>query len=203
MGGRIHIIIVLLLVLLSGCRSESFDTKEQLWSYLSEESNGYHFTKNINGIDYKLTYKPTDLLVMQESFGDSFSRGEIELLRDKYKGHLYFNLGMAINGKEILTGLARNKQEFGFMVNLLAFNMSDKLNLITSSNDTIAMVDYVYPRMYGLGQSTDMLLIFEKPTELNKEEYLRLTIADLGFRTGEVAFKMETDKIINQPRLKL
>ena len=52
--------------LIFSCSSKTFDTKQELWTYLKEESNGYLQSKNINGYDFSLLYKPTDLLVEQE-----------------------------------------------------------------------------------------------------------------------------------------
>lgn len=191
---------ILLGLMASSCGSKNFNTKEDMLAYLNDINNGYHFQKSVNGFDYSLMYKPTDLLVLQFVEAEYPSQ-EIEKLRKKYAGYLYFNLDIGANGMELLNQNIYNRAEFGAMVNQLSFGMADKINLIGQQRDTIPLLDYVSPRMYGMGQGTEMLLVYERNPQILQQEYLLLIIKDLGFGTGEVTFKIETNKIINQPKL--
>lgn len=184
----------------SACGPKSFDSKEDMLAYLRDSENGYHFQKSVNGIDYSLMYRPTDLLVIQ-SIGDGKNREKVDRLRKKYAGHLYFNLSMSANGKELLGQNLGSRAEFGAMVNQLAFGMADKVSLISQKRDTMALLDYAYPRMYGMGASTDMLLVYEKERVAMQQDHLFFTIRDLGFGTGEVSFRIDTKKIKQQPKL--
>jgi hypothetical protein len=109
---------------------------------------------------------------------------------------------MSRNGKELLSTTPKNRQEFGAMVNQLAFGMGEKVHLFTQNKDTLELLDYNYPRMYGMSQSTTMLFVYPRDEKQLSEETLNFTIQDLGTYTGEVKFKIETDKIRNEPRLK-
>ena len=189
-----------LVLMVSACGSKSFDSKEELLTYLRDADNGYHFQKSVNGIDYTLTFRPSDLLVNQ-SVGEHYTTSEIDKLRINYNKYLYFNLGMSANGKELLSQNIGNRAEFGAMVNQLAFGMSEKVSLIAQKRDTITLLDYVYPRMYGMGGVTEMLLVYGKSPEIMEQDYLLFTIKDLGFGTGEVTFKIDTKKIDHQPQL--
>ncbi len=194
------IISMVSMLLLSACGSKSFDSKEELLAYIKDGDNGYHFQKSINGIDYSLTYKPTDLMVSQ-FIGNDHQTNEVDKLRKTYADYLYFNLSMSANGKELLIQKVRNRAEFGAKVNQLAFGMSEKMILVSQDKDTLPLQDYVYPRTYGMGASTEMLLVFENKSN-TLQDYLLLSISDLGFDTGEVSFKIDTEKIKNQPTLK-
>ncbi|MGY0408628.1 MAG: hypothetical protein ACWIPJ_09805 [Polaribacter sp.] len=189
-------------MLLYGCTTEYFDTKEDLWTYLKDKDNGYLQQKNINGYDFSLLYKPTDLLVEQE-LGEDKSKEKIIALREKYQKYMYFTLSMSRNGKELLSTTPKNRQEFGAMVNQLAFGMREKVNLFTQKKDTLELLDYNYPRMYGMSQSTSILFVYPRDKKYLKEETLNFTIQDLGTYTGEVKFKIATEKINNEPELKL
>ncbi|WP_431160488.1 hypothetical protein [Flagellimonas beolgyonensis] len=182
------------------CGAKSFDSKEDLLIYLKDTENGYRFQKSVNGIDYSLMYRPTDLLVIQ-SVDAEHREEEIFRLRKRYGNYLYFNLSMSANGKELLDQRIGSRAESGAMVNQLSFGMSDKLNLIGEKRDTLPLMDFVYPRMYGMGESTDILLVYKSDAKVLEQEYLLLTIKDLGFGTGEVTFKIEANKIKNQPKL--
>lgn len=187
-------------LVITSCSNKSFESKEDLWAYLIDTENGYLQEKEVNGIHFSLTYKPTDLLVNQE-LNKGYSEEEVNELRKKYNDYLYFNLSISSNGKELLSN-SPNREEFGAMVNQLAFGMGQKLNLITQKQDTIALQDYAYPRLYGMGKSTDMLLVYERDSKLIESDFVRLTIEDLGYGTGEIAFKVPTKNLTEQLQLK-
>jgi hypothetical protein len=194
-------LLLFFFLLLTSCANKTFNNEQELWTYLKNPDNGYLQQKNINGYDFSLLYKPTDLLVAQE-LGENTSKERITALREKYQKQLYFTLSMSRNGKELLSTTPKNRQEFGAMVNQLAFGMREKVHLFTQKKDTLELLDYNYPRMYGMSQSTTMLFVYPRMDKYLKEETLNFTIQDLGTYTGEVKFKIETDKIRNEPRLK-
>ncbi|WP_299181213.1 lipoprotein [uncultured Aquimarina sp.] len=185
------ITILVTALLLSSCSNKSFDSKEDLWNYLNNPENKYIHTKTVNGVNFSIVYKPTDLLVDQELSGQ-VSAKKIDSLRSKYDQYLYFNLSMAKNNQELLSNVAGNKQQFGAMVNQLAFGMEQKIHFYTPQKDTIAMADYIYPRMYGMSGATTILLVYPKETMVTNAEHMTLSIEDLGFYTGEVKFKIPT-----------
>ena len=191
---------IFLTLIFFSCGSKSFDSKDELVAYLQDVDNGYRFKKSINGIDFSLTYRPTDLMVLQ-FIDDSDQKAKVDRLREKYSDYLYFNLNMSANGKELLSYNIQNRTEFGAKVNQLAFGMSEKMTLVSQDRDPLPLLDYVYPRTYGMGTSTEMLLVFENKSN-TLQDYLLLSIGDLGLGTGEVSFKIETKKIKNQPTLK-
>ncbi|WP_420553529.1 hypothetical protein [Tenacibaculum aiptasiae] len=195
-----YYVLLIGILLLSSCRTKSFDTKDEMWSYLQDIDHGYLQEKNVNNYDFSLLYKPTDLLVLQE-LGDVKDKEKIKKLRDKYSQYLYFTLSMSRNNKELLSTTPRNREEFGRMVNELAFGMDKKVHVFTPKKDTLGLLDYVYPRMYGMSRATIMLFVYPRDKKYLKEEYLNLTIGDLGTYTGEVKFKIPTKLIKKEPTL--
>ncbi|WP_272149610.1 hypothetical protein [Tenacibaculum aiptasiae] len=195
-----YYVLLIGILLLSSCGTKSFDTKDEMWSYLQDTDHGYLQKKNVNNYDFSLLYKPTDLLVLQE-LGDVKDKEKIKKLRDKYSQYLYFTLSMSRNNKELLSTTPRNRNEFGRMVNELAFGMDKKVHVFTPKKDTLDLLDYVYPRMYGMSRATTMLFVYPRDKKYLKEEYLNLTIGDLGTYTGEVKFKIPTKLIKKEPKL--
>src|SRR5690606_33729236 len=145
-----------------------------------------------------LAYRPTDLLVNQEIDSDEISEDMVEELRDKYKNYLYFNLSISKNNQELLSTTPKNRNEFGAMVNELAFGMRDNVNLYTKSKDTIDMIDFVYPRMYGMSRTTTIMFVFPREEEHLNEDFLNFTVEDIGLFTGEVKFKIASVIIMNE-----
>jgi len=196
-------IIGLLAILFSitSCSTKTFETKEELWEYLKTPDNDYIQKKTVNGVEFSMVYKPTDLLVAQE-LGKKYTKSTVDSLRQKYGEYLYFNLSMSKNNQELLSNVAGDKQQFGAMVNQLAFGMEQKVHFYTPQKDTIPMADYIYPRMYGVSGATTMLLVYPKEKKVTNSEVMTFTIEDLGFYTGEVKFKIPTKVIKDQPKLK-
>lgn len=192
--------LLILILVISSCSNKEFDTTEEIFAFISEEDNGYCYKKEVNGVDFTLQYRPTDLLVQQE-LGDSISEKKVKQLREKYNKYLYFNLSMSLNGQELLSNVVRDKQQFGQMVNDLAFNMNQKVHLYTPEKDTLVMTDFVYPRMYGMTKATTILIVYPRDKQFLNEDYLNFTIEDLGLNTGEVKFKINTQPLKREPQL--
>jgi hypothetical protein len=190
-----------LLLLISSCQQKTFDSETDYWAYLKAEENGYHYQKNIGAVSYTLTYRPTDILVKQE-LRDGFTQQTIDSLRNKYDDYMYFNLSLSANNQELLNSKVGNKNDFGAMVSQLAFGMGEKVHLISQKRDTVPIADYIYPRMYGMSNSTSMLLVYPKDKELLEQEYFHFKVEDLGFATGEISFKVASSPIKHQPQLK-
>ena len=196
---QLTIFFAALLILIS-CSTNSFESKEALLEYITNPKNGYFFQKNVNGVDFSLLYRPTDLLVLQE-LGDK--KGEpkiIDSLRSHYNKYLYFILSMSKNDQELLNSVAGDRQKFGAMVNELAFGMENKVHFYTEKKDTIPLTDFIYPRMYGMSRSTDILFVYSK-SNIPESKELNFTIEDLGFYTGETQFKIPYKKIEHQPQI--
>ena len=51
------------------CNNRAFNNEEELVAFIEDESNGYIQHKTVNGVNFSLMYRPTDLLVKQE-FGN-------------------------------------------------------------------------------------------------------------------------------------
>ncbi|MCD2257580.1 hypothetical protein [Psychroserpens luteolus] len=196
----IDICFCVFLMLFLGCKESSFDSLDDMHNYINEEANGYVYHKTVKGIDFTLMYKPIDLIVAQE-LEDLNSENEIDSLRNVYKDFLYFNLYMSKDNKELLSVVAKNKSDFSAKVNTLVYNMNENVNLFTKKKDTIELIDFVYPRMYGMSNSTAIMFVYPRDEKHLSEEYLNFTIEDLGLNTGEVKFKIETKNIKSEPKL--
>jgi len=180
--------------------STSFDSEQEMMDFITNEESEYRYSKNVNGVDYILQYRPTDLLVKQE-MGEKIDKKLVDSLREKYNKCLYFNLSMSLNKQELLSNMVRDKQKFGQMVNDLAFDMDQKVHLFTSENDTLTMTDFIYPRMYGMSNATTILIVYPRDTKYLRENYLNFTIEDIGMNTGEVKFKVSTLPLRKEPQL--
>lgn len=169
--------------------------------YIKEEDNGYHYQKTVADVDYVLQYRPTDLLVKQE-LGNNTDPKQVEKLRKQYGQYMYFNLSMSKNNQELLNGVTYDKAKFGQMVSELAFGMAEKLHVYTPTKDTLALADFIYPRMYGMSNSTSIMIVYPRDPKYLEQDYLNFVIEDLGLDTGNVRFKIDTKALTNEPQLR-
>lgn len=193
-------LVVIGLLFTSSCIQKKFDSKEELWAYVENVENEYSQVKTIKGIDFILTYRPTDVLVQQE-LNNKFTKKDIDSLRNKYNKHMYFNLSMSKNNQELLSSMVGNSNDFSAMVNQFAFGMGNSVHVYSETKDTIAIVDYTYPRMYGMSKSTSILFVYPRNKKLLENNFFHFTIEDMGFKTGEVRFKIPTKIIESEPQL--
>jgi hypothetical protein len=196
---RNSLFALLLLLFICSC-AKTFETQEEMNDYIKDEDNGYSYKKNVAGVDYVLEYRPTDLLVKQE-LGDKTDATQVDKLRQKYSKYLYFNLSMSKNDQELLNGLARDKARFGQMVNELAFGMEEKVHLCTIDKDTLAMADFIYPRMYGMSNATSIMIVYPRDAKFMEQGYLNFVIEDLGLDTGDINFKLNMQALQKEPQL--
>ena len=177
-------------------------SEQELLEYIKNPENGVLLEKEVGTVNYKIYYRPSDLLVNQELRAYEIKTDSlINYYKDIYHKNLYFMVSLSRNKQEILSNVAGNKQRFGSMVNQLAFGMDQKVTLTTSEKDTLYLMDYVYPRTYGVGNSTDILFAFENKY-INQAEWIQLVIEDFGLQTGDVRFKFLTKDIRKTPNLK-
>ncbi|WP_417873532.1 hypothetical protein [Xanthomarina gelatinilytica] len=193
-------VFLLSVFLFISCKQKTFNTEDELLEYLKVEENGYLQHKAVNGYNFKLLYKPIDLIVNQE-LKDNVTSLKIHSLRNKYNEFMYLNLSISKNNQELLSSVPKNENEFGALVNQLSFEMGEKIHLYTQTKDTLDMVDFIYPRLYGMSKATNIMFVFPRSKMDKKNEYLNFTISDLGFNTGEIKFKIPIDIINNEPQL--
>ncbi|QLG46777.1 hypothetical protein [Costertonia aggregata] len=189
-------------LLLSACSQKTFDDKEEMMAYISNPKNGYTIQKSVNGVDFSVAYRPTDLLVLQE-VGDTANKNTWDSLKRKYEDYLYLNVSISKNDKELLSNISTSRTDFGAMVSQLAFGMGEKVHLYNEQKDTIGLLDYVYPRVYGMGGATNMLFVYPRNKKVMESNYVQFTIEDIGLSTGEVGFQIPIKKIIDEPKLNL
>ena len=197
---------IIMSIFLIGClflacnNKKSFTSKTELLDFLKNEDYGYTQKKVVNNLAYELMFKPTDLMIISEL--ENREKTLLDL-KSKYADKIYFNLKIRKEGKDILTTKFNNRSSYNTMVNELVFNIGNKIHWITKKRDTIQLLDYVLPRTYGMGNSSNFLLVFPKTKEFFKSNSSTLTIQDIGLGTGEVNFRINHTILINQPKLSL
>ncbi|WP_412560641.1 hypothetical protein [Winogradskyella sp. MIT101101] len=196
-------LLILALALCLGCSQNTFSSKNELMNFINDESNGYVQYKSINGVDFGLMYRPVDLLIQQEIDKDikNNNKKNIDSLRNKYSNYLYLNLNISKDNQELLSAIPESISDFSTLSNKLSFEMDESIFLITTRKDTLDMVDYLYPKMYGATRSTSILFVFHRDKEKMDNQNLYFVIKNIELGTGEVKFKLDSEILNYYPRL--
>lgn len=173
-------------------------SEEELNAYILDEGNGLTQSIQRNGIDFSVNYRPTDLLVAQELNGKQ-DKVLIDSLRRKYGKYAYFILNISKDDKEILKQMG-SFGAFSEALQTISFRMGEYVDLTTSKQDTIPVADSVYPRLYGMGQATSILFVFNAEKIL-ESDWLSFNLKDLGLNTGKTKFRFETQQIREAPKI--
>ncbi len=191
--------ILLLSMLLCAC-TPKYMSEEELQKFVLENSE-LSKKREFKGYEIQLYYKPTDLLIAQELGGElAKSKEELERLQQKYANHEYFILSLSKNNKEALYQMGNGFDQFSEIVQTLSFNMGNYVNSTTSGKDTVEIDDYVFPRTYGMGMSTNIMFVFSKEKSKD-DEWIQVNIKEFGMGLGNQVFRFKREELENLPSI--
>jgi hypothetical protein len=187
-------------VLLSCKRKPDQVSKEELNEYVRDKGNGLRKGTTKNGIELTASYRPRDLLIIQEwEHVNKKDSSTLQQLKQKYTGQDYFVLELSKDNKEVIRQLEEFAQ-YSDMVHVLSFEMSRFVN-ITTAKDTVELMDYVFEQNYGLGAANRLMFVF--PSEkLKTADSYDLNINEFGLNTGNVQFHFRRKDIEHIPAIK-
>ena len=192
-----YILTVSGLVGLFGCQHQP-RTPEELAEYARQPEHGLVQQRQVGDVDIRVQYRPTDLLVAQELNG-STDQKQIAVLREKYDRYAYFILSFSQDNKGALYQQA-NHERFSETLQNLAFRMDRFVQVTSARQDTIPLLDSAFPRLYGHGSNTPVMLVFDR-AKFPDRGPVRLTVADVGLGTGRQQFVFDARNLRQAPRV--
>jgi hypothetical protein len=173
---------------------------DKLNAYLQDESNGLKQVQTVGSFTYSLTYRPTDILVWQElSDKKNVQDSIVGKLKKKYQDYNYYLLSISADSKDVLNSASPNMQVFSQNLQTLSFRMAEYTYAVTEKKDTIPLADFYFPRLYGMGGSTQVLLAYNKNNEPGT--YTDIYVDDIGLGTGRQVFRFKKEDIEKTPKL--
>ncbi|MDW3196101.1 MAG: hypothetical protein R8G66_27260 [Cytophagales bacterium] len=189
---------IIVLIVLVGCTPEFLNERE-LNAYIQDTSHGLKKEKAVGPIGLSVIYRPTEFLIYQELGQDKDLNKRI-LLEKKYKDHVYFLLDLTAGDRDILYGASAGQADFSGKLQTLSFNMGAYTQLVTSKQDTIPVIDYIYNRNFGISKSSTLLFVFDKE-KIEGAESFAFQLEEFGFNTGLQRFEFTTKDILSTPKL--
>ncbi len=187
-----------LIVLVISCKPNTFSSEKELVAYIQDEENGLKKTNEVGDYKVTVTFRPTDLLIKQE-VGESPTQEAIVKARKKYQNYYYFILSLSKSGKEALDQ-SQGFGQYSEMVQKLSFRVPEFVNMTTSANDTIPVADFILNRTYGLGSSTDILVVFNKE-KAKEQTWVQFNLNEFGMNLGNNRTRFKVNDLDNCPHL--
>ena len=175
-------------------------SEQELYTYILDEDNGLISTKNLSPYKVAVSYKPIDLIINQYAEDGILSEDEYTAYKESFDDYYYFILSLSRDSKSALYNMQEGYGAFSEMLQTLAFKMDQHVELTTSELDTIPVADFIYPRMYGASQSTDLLFVFNRE-EISKDAWIQFSLDEFGLGIGNQKFRFNTEDLNNTPNL--
>ena len=188
----------LLLAALAACNPASVETAAELIAYTSDEEKGLLQKRQVGSLNVSLSYRPSDLMVVQHLQGKRAEKQEWQELAQHYGNYLYFVLSISQSGSDPLYG--QGMEGYSDKLQRLAYQMPEYTYLTTAGSDTIYLADFNFPRLYGKTGSTQVLLAYERE-KIREADGFSLHLKELGLGTGNLSFEYKTKDIEKVPRL--
>jgi hypothetical protein len=185
---------------LSSCSRPGKTDKEGMYAYLNKPSHGLQHEEEKNGIKAKIRYQPQELLVMQEwEHAEKQDSSLLDSLRRKYNAYRYFVLELSKDNKEVIRELG-SFGRYSDMLQVMAFQMQQYVNITTAARDTVTLSDYVFQQTYGMSNANSLLFVFPA-AELQKAGAYDINVGEFGLGIGNLHFHFREEDIKEVPEL--
>lgn len=106
-------------------------------------------------------YKPTDLLISQETKGKTVPDSVVTTLQRKYGDYYYFVLSISKDNREISPNTG-GAIDYNKLSQVLSFELTPYVKMQTENGHSIPLADFARVSTFGLGTATEVLLAFKK-----------------------------------------
>lgn len=192
------------LLLLFACSHTSYVNEAELRKLINNEENGLKKTIESNQIKVIATYKPADLVAINEikNMKNNKDSKVIDSVINKYSANYYFILSFSINNKSVITQVdasikdeVLNKFNYGLKENIFI-----TYNSTSGNEDTLQLSDYMYVSFFGGANSDDAIISVNKE-QLKNQERFTINIKDLSSIGIVEKFVFKTNDIEKLPKI--
>lgn len=193
------LVAIVLMISVTSCGTPQYLYKNELVSYIEDESNGVSQTITTKELVVKVSYNPNDIMILEQlEVTDELSVSELRELHDEY---VYFLMKLQKTEPEIMHGAGLVEPFTGRSGEELLLDLNKYVSLVTSSNDTITVEDFYPWMMLSSSAETELLFIFKKEKMRNVQS-ISFNIKEFGFETGDLSFPFDLQRIKELPKLK-
>ncbi len=189
--------IAVLFVFFMNCQFSDTVSKDELISFVNDEANGLCNKKELEGVQYTITYKPIDLIIVRWLKKNSST--DLDSLRSSFKNTVYFSLDISVDSTDAFGRMSANCPD---MLKVVSFGLQEHIILKDETGQEFYLSDFVYPRLYGNTNKTSVLLCFENEN-LNLNGDLNIYCSDfINGSIEKIKFNFKNTDITKIPKLR-
>lgn len=197
-----YLVVTGLFFTILGCGTPEYLSEDDLKAFVLDKDNGLSKEHELKGMKSVVTYRPSDLLVVQETRGETIVDSvELTRLKIKYKNYYYFFLSLSKNSEEAEYQQGSGYGQFSELIQTMAFRMDQYVNMTTNERDTIPVGDYIYPRTFGMSNASTLMFAFNKEKAIGKE-WVQFNMKEFGLGVGNQNFRFRVEDLENAPKIK-
>jgi hypothetical protein len=186
-------------LLLSSCATSLSPTEYK--AYLADPAHGLTHTVDANRATITCTYRPTDLLVLQDLAKAPANVVTQDSLAHNYLGKTYCTLKLACNGSEIENQFVNDPAAYQQALTYLDTGIATDAFLATTTHDSVAAVASMYVRHFGATGHSTVLLVFDTH-QLTPQQGFHLTLRGQHLGLGTLRFSFAARDLAALPALK-
>lgn len=173
-------------LLLGSCAAPLPPTAYQ--AYLTDPAHGLTHSTEANGATITCTYRPTELLVLQDLASmPAASPATRDSLARAYAGKTYCTLTLARNGSEIENQFINDPAAYQQALTYLNTGIAADAFLATTPRDSVPAAASMYVRQYGTTGHSTLLLVFDTH-QLTPQQGFHLTLRGERLGLGTLRF---------------
>lgn len=192
--------VSLSLLLTSACHRASLGPEEYV-SWVQETDNGLANTISIGSLEYRLTHKPIDAMILQVNEGVLPSHDSLEKLRSEFGEMIYFTFQMKVADNSSVLQYEGDENTEALRLQHFFGLIQDDFQLV-SGTDTFPCGILHYERDYGIDPFETFSLAFEHPSS-NTGERITVIYNDQVMGTGPVRFSYDASDLLDQPQMNI
>lgn len=192
---------LLLTMIFFGCNSQGELNYEQYLKYVHNPHNGLVKTVESNGTSITCSYKPTDLLIRQETSGEELSPKLYDSLQRHFDRYYFFVISYSQNNEPFLNQFIDSPESYQRVVSYLSSDLSNDLVLKTNNGSQFRVFDFILSTSSGATRSSDVLIAFKPESAIQGDFNIELASSTItGLERCKFNFKASALKRI--PRLR-
>lgn len=188
--------------LLFACSGKSSLNPKEFIRWVESDENGLFGVKVIEGLEYKIHYRPHEYITLKSQLRDSSISADS--MRNQLGDLQYFTFQMKnLNGSNspLKCGLS-SETEYYDRIGYLSFGVQNDIKLI-ENGDTLNCVLAVFERNFNVAPTNTLSLAFESKKPLELAVTKEFVFNDKVFGNGPIRIIIDKENIENIPELKL
>ena len=187
-------------LLAAACSASAVDPA-QYRAYLADPAHGLTHTREVNGAVLTCTYRPTELLVLQEVGSSGSTPATRDSMARAYAGKTYCALTLARNGGEIENQFVTNPPAYQQALSYLSTGLAATATLASATTpDSVSALTSMHLRDFGMTGHSTVLFVFDT-RQLATDGGFTVTFRDRYFGLGTQRFAFAARDLAAVPTL--